>query len=829
MRVRARAGMAAFLLLLPALARAQAPEPPGGFWLLGPPIVTPSPSKETESKAVDLDPCDHSVSASATAEGAQTRGKRRDPCRSEGNSHTGPITFFQTESFESRHAWSGLPPRARAGETVQLAAIAELSGAQTDRGGRSHLGGAGTAIVAVATGERITHAGSRWPEMEPGHGTGTFTFPAPHPRGDNVLRLVARFHGPGGTGEVVFRYTFVASADVERTLRLEAWDGENDPKREQLPLTLAVAVQEKGRPLAGAPVSLLLANTPCLARVVDVRDDGARSWRPIAHDFGKGPLTGERAPRTGADGRLVLRLRLDFDRLAECPFPIEIGARVSTPADAAGALPPLTQDARLRPAHAAFHFGAWYHEVGADGNGPWRELGSLRRFTPDVPRSGPRPKWVPDDKPQIEEPTRPRARSRILLNGEAYPEPGERTRFVPIADDTFFQLDATGALRPVPEEGPGAAWGVPRQHGLAMAVYWLDGSVGVFQVHNRAPEPSVLYLRFLNGPEQASSGLTASEFAKGWAVRFLVGQAGDFVVRTAAWGAAGMIGGPLAAVIVEGIVGIHQAGEDVRSAGQAVREIDERNAQLVIIRSTVSVTRGKGGALTLYNFEGEPGVMGRDGLEVAPRPGEAVDFTIGGAIARPEARPAPAEALALVELARTAEEALPPATSGPAVPATATAGKPGAASAAAGPVRWLLVGLVALVASALLLGLVLVGQALRRRPAARSAPAPAERPATTARGLRLVALDGACAGRAWPVGANLRLGREADNDVVLADDAGVSRHHAVIQRFPEGWSVADLGSANGTCLDGTRLTAPVWLAAGQLLSVGRTRFRVEPD
>nr|MCU0259117.1 hypothetical protein [Solirubrobacteraceae bacterium] len=572
--------------LLPS-SPSQAQEAVGGFWLREPPRASEQPAKDETSKARELEPCIHSVSLSITPEGAaRSAAQRREPCSGAGTAFTGPITQFMTEDYASTHSWTPPPERARAGDTVELVARVALEGRSSSGG--TVLASAGTLLLAAPYGEPLAHAhvkgaGEAEPQLV------RFTFPQ---SAAGAAQLIARSVGPGGVGEVVYRYRFVASADVQRTLDLEAWDGENDPRREQPPLTLAVAVREKGRPLAGAPVSLQLANTPCLARVFDAWDDAARAWRPIAHDFGRGPLPLERAPRTGPDGRLVLRLRLDFDRLAECPFPIEIGARVSTPSDAAGALPPLTRDARLRPAHAAFHFGAWYHEVGADGSGPWRELRSVRRHVPDVPRLGGRPRWIPDDQPRIEEPTRARARSRILLNGEALPEPGERTSFLPIPHDTFFQIDSTSALRPVPEEGPGAAWGVPRGHGLAMAVYWLDGTVGVFQVHNRAPEqPSVLYLRFLNGPEQATSGLTAGEFAKGWAVRFLVGQGGDFVVRTAAWGAAGLAGGPLAAVIVEGIVAIAQTGEDVRSAGQAVREIDERNAQLVIIRSTVSVTR----------------------------------------------------------------------------------------------------------------------------------------------------------------------------------------------------------------------------------------------
>src|SRR5262245_29709421 len=45
------------------------------------------------------------------------------------------------------------------------------------------------------------------------------------------------------------------------------------------------------------------------------------------------------------------------------------------------------------------------------------------------------------------------------------------------------------------------------------------------------------------------------------------------------------------------------------------------------------------------------------------------------------------------------------------------------------------------------------------------------------------------------------IGRGVDNDVVL-DDASVSRNHARVIRGPEGFTVEDLDSFNGTTLNG---------------------------
>src|SRR3954447_12586662 len=46
------------------------------------------------------------------------------------------------------------------------------------------------------------------------------------------------------------------------------------------------------------------------------------------------------------------------------------------------------------------------------------------------------------------------------------------------------------------------------------------------------------------------------------------------------------------------------------------------------------------------------------------------------------------------------------------------------------------------------------------------------------------------------------LGRATTNDVVVLLDATVSRLHAVIERYPTGFCVRDLGSANGTFVNG---------------------------
>jgi serine phosphatase RsbU (regulator of sigma subunit) len=69
-------------------------------------------------------------------------------------------------------------------------------------------------------------------------------------------------------------------------------------------------------------------------------------------------------------------------------------------------------------------------------------------------------------------------------------------------------------------------------------------------------------------------------------------------------------------------------------------------------------------------------------------------------------------------------------------------------------------------------------------------------------------------------GARLSIGRSHDNDLCYPADASLSRNHLVLESDPDGWSVRDLGSKNGTMVNGLRITESQRLRAGDRIAAG---------
>jgi putative nucleotidyltransferase with HDIG domain len=93
--------------------------------------------------------------------------------------------------------------------------------------------------------------------------------------------------------------------------------------------------------------------------------------------------------------------------------------------------------------------------------------------------------------------------------------------------------------------------------------------------------------------------------------------------------------------------------------------------------------------------------------------------------------------------------------------------------------------------------------------------------------IRLRGLNGAVKGQTWESSDVLRVGRLDPLEVVL-DDNSVSRYHAEIRMSDRGWRLRDLGSTNGTRLNGIRLSVGQWpLRLRDLLQFGEVALVVE--
>jgi pSer/pThr/pTyr-binding forkhead associated (FHA) protein len=101
--------------------------------------------------------------------------------------------------------------------------------------------------------------------------------------------------------------------------------------------------------------------------------------------------------------------------------------------------------------------------------------------------------------------------------------------------------------------------------------------------------------------------------------------------------------------------------------------------------------------------------------------------------------------------------------------------------------------------------------------------------------MELLVVEGPDAGRRFQLGPQTVIGRDPTAAVSL-DDVEVSRRHAIIS-FEDGRvSVEDLGSSNGTFVEGEQVRGEAQVSTGQWIRVGQTilelreaRPAVDPD
>jgi hypothetical protein len=81
-------------------------------------------------------------------------------------------------------------------------------------------------------------------------------------------------------------------------------------------------------------------------------------------------------------------------------------------------------------------------------------------------------------------------------------------------------------------------------------------------------------------------------------------------------------------------------------------------------------------------------------------------------------------------------------------------------------------------------------------------------------------------GRSFDLDAITTLGRDVNNAIVI-DDPFASADHAVLTYRGRGWYVEDLGSTNGTYVNGRAVASAAPILYGDEVSIGQVRLRLE--
>ena len=85
----------------------------------------------------------------------------------------------------------------------------------------------------------------------------------------------------------------------------------------------------------------------------------------------------------------------------------------------------------------------------------------------------------------------------------------------------------------------------------------------------------------------------------------------------------------------------------------------------------------------------------------------------------------------------------------------------------------------------------------------------------------------AARGATFAIGDEITIGRAATCAIVMPDDSFVSQLHARVYREAGSTMIEDLGSTNGTYLNGKRLTTPEQISKGDRVQIGSTVLEAE--
>jgi pSer/pThr/pTyr-binding forkhead associated (FHA) protein len=82
-------------------------------------------------------------------------------------------------------------------------------------------------------------------------------------------------------------------------------------------------------------------------------------------------------------------------------------------------------------------------------------------------------------------------------------------------------------------------------------------------------------------------------------------------------------------------------------------------------------------------------------------------------------------------------------------------------------------------------------------------------------------------GTAYAIDGTIGIGREPDNTIPITDDSYLSGHHARVWRGEDRVVVDDLGSRNGTFLNGSRISDQRTVKVGDRIQIGFTVFEAQ--
>ncbi len=86
-------------------------------------------------------------------------------------------------------------------------------------------------------------------------------------------------------------------------------------------------------------------------------------------------------------------------------------------------------------------------------------------------------------------------------------------------------------------------------------------------------------------------------------------------------------------------------------------------------------------------------------------------------------------------------------------------------------------------------------------------------------------IDGVGVGEAIPLEMSTSLGRAPGNSIRLTDDF-VSAQHAILSYRQRAWWIEDLGSTNGTFVNGNQISKPTKIDVGDVVQVGTSKLRL---